>query len=84
MLLMGKQDLPGELDSQVLTDFVEEHGFVYEKIEGSHMIYRKPGYPRVSIPKHGVSTRRSHYVFKNILDATDTTRKGFVEWYRSR
>lgn len=81
---MGKRDLPGELESEIVVEFLAQHGFVYDKTEGSHMLYKRLGYPRVSIPIHGVSTRRSHYVLRNILDATGTTRKQFVEWYRNR
>jgi predicted RNA binding protein YcfA (HicA-like mRNA interferase family) len=83
---MGERGLPGELESQVLVDFVTERGFVYEKTEGSHMLFKptKPGSPRVSIPKHGVYTRRGDYVLKNILDATGTTRSQFTKWFRGR
>lgn len=79
---MGERGLPGQLGWQVLVDFVVQHGFVYEKTEGSHMLYGQPGFPRVSIPKHPIPTRKGDYVLRNVLDATKTTRRQFVDWYR--
>lgn len=81
---MGKRDLPGELESAIIVAFVTERGFVYEKTEGSHMIYRRPGYPHISIPKRGVATRQPCYVLNSVLKNTGTKRSQFVKWYRNR
>jgi predicted RNA binding protein YcfA (HicA-like mRNA interferase family) len=81
---MGKRDLPGQLKAKILVDFVTERGFVLDDSEGDHKLFKKPGYARVSIPDKLISTRRSSYVFQNILDATRTTRKEFAEWLNAR
>lgn len=84
MDLMGKRDLPGELDPRVLVDFAESRGFTFDKSEGDHMLYRKPGWGHVSIPNKRIPTRRNCITFKNILTACGATRKEFAEWLRAR
>lgn len=81
---MGERGLPGQLKAKVLKDFVTEKGFVPDGSEGDHKLYKKAGHPRVSIPDKLISTRRGSYVFRNILDATNTTRKQFVAWFQGR
>jgi predicted RNA binding protein YcfA (HicA-like mRNA interferase family) len=83
MALMGKQDLPGELNPGILVDFAKSRGFTLDKSEGSHMLYRKPGWGHVSIPNKPIPTRRNSWTFKNILTACGATRKEFTEWLRA-
>ena len=81
---MGRRDLPGQLQPKVLIAFLLERGFTFEKSEGDHKLYRKPGWGRVSVPDKPISTRRGGYLFRNILDATGTTRQDFTTWLKER
>jgi hypothetical protein len=67
-----------------LIAFVESRGFSFDKSEGDHKLYRKPGWGHVSIPDKMISTRRGSYVFNNILAATGSTRGEFAGWLAGR